>query len=70
MQLKYFALHRLLANFFAGLTIHNAESTAVGLQQCSKAACLQPWVLSTAPGVFSVEGCRQVRSAGQRPILP
>ena len=55
MQLKYFALHRLLANFFAGLTIHNAESTAIGLQQCSKAACLQPWVLSTAPGVFSVE---------------
>ena len=70
MQLKYFALHRLLANFFAGLTIHIAESTEVGLQQCSKVACLQPLVLSTVLGVFSVEECRQVRSTGQRPILP
>ena len=63
MQLKYFALQRLLANFFAGLTIHNAESTEISLQQCSKVACLQPLVLSTTPGVFPVEGCRQVGSA-------
>ena len=26
MQLKYFALHRLLVNFFADLIIYNAES--------------------------------------------
>ena len=30
-------------------------------RQWLKAACLQPMVLDIAPGVFSVEGCRQVR---------
>ena len=56
-----YALHRLIVNFFADLVIYNAESIQSGLQQWSKVACLQRLVLSIASGLFSVEGCRQVR---------
>ena len=55
-----FALHRLLVNFFADLTIDNPKSTQ--LVYNSGKNCLELLVLSIAPGPGGLKPCRRRRN--------
>ena len=59
----FYALHRLLVNFFADLIIYNAESIQLVYNSGQKllVCSVWYWVMSIASGMLSVEGSRQVR---------